>query len=112
MVFATEAFESFNSVIRTNSVHSNRLAPSRDIALSFAHINRIRSFLCGGRVRTRQLAKDGKPSGNGIDWLPVGENLKLLLGQSDTLMDYLGIKMEVIHPLCKHVPQTTIKGLR
>ena len=74
MVFATEAFESFNSVIRANSVHSNRQAPSHDIALSFAHINRIRSFLCGGRVRMWRSTKDRELGNNNVDWVPVGGN--------------------------------------
>jgi hypothetical protein len=30
-------------------VHSNRQAPSRDIALAFAHNNRVRHLLSGGR---------------------------------------------------------------
>ena len=102
VVFATEAFESFNSVIRTKSVHSNRLAPSRDIALSFAHMNRVRSLLCGGKVRTRQLTEDGQPSGD-INWIPVGRNLELLLGQSDVLTGYLGSKVEVVRSLCKRI---------
>jgi hypothetical protein len=49
VLFATEAFESFNAVIRAKSVHSNRLAPSRDIAIAFAHNNRVRHLLSGGR---------------------------------------------------------------
>ncbi|KAI9069821.1 hypothetical protein FKP32DRAFT_1558980 [Trametes sanguinea] len=47
-LFATEAFESFNAVIRAESVHSNRQAPSRDIARAFAQANRIRHLLSGG----------------------------------------------------------------
>jgi hypothetical protein len=48
ILFATEAFESFNAIIRTKSVHSNRQAPSRDLAYAFARGNRIRHLLSGG----------------------------------------------------------------
>jgi hypothetical protein len=48
ILFATEAFESFNAIIRAKSVHSNRHAPSRDIAQAFAQGNRIRHLLSGG----------------------------------------------------------------
>lgn len=48
MLFATEGFESFNAVIRSHSVHSNRHAPSRDIARSMAQCNRVRHLLSGG----------------------------------------------------------------
>ncbi|KAJ4464148.1 hypothetical protein C8R41DRAFT_739929, partial [Lentinula lateritia] len=48
MLFATEVFESYNAVIRAKSIHSNRLAPSRDIAWAFARQNRIRHMLSGG----------------------------------------------------------------
>ncbi|KAF9072180.1 hypothetical protein BDP27DRAFT_1217935 [Rhodocollybia butyracea] len=47
ILFATEGFESFNAVIRAQSVHSNRQAPSRDIAIAFAKQNRIRHLLSG-----------------------------------------------------------------
>ncbi|KAL1726516.1 hypothetical protein EV714DRAFT_219219 [Schizophyllum commune] len=50
ILFATEAFESFNAVIRAKSVHSNRHAPSRDIALAFAQGNRIRHLMAGGYI--------------------------------------------------------------
>ena len=49
ILFATEAFESFNAVIRDKSIHSNRLAPSRDIAQGFAAGERIRFLLSGGK---------------------------------------------------------------
>jgi hypothetical protein len=48
ILFATEAFESFNAIICAKSVHSNRHAPSRDIARAFAQGNRIRHLLSGG----------------------------------------------------------------
>ncbi|KAI0782792.1 hypothetical protein C8Q75DRAFT_795782 [Abortiporus biennis] len=47
-LFATEAFESFNAVIRSQSVHSNRQAPSRDIGRGLAQCNRTRHLLSGG----------------------------------------------------------------
>ncbi|KAK0468709.1 hypothetical protein IW261DRAFT_1345875 [Armillaria novae-zelandiae] len=39
MLFTTEAFESFNTIICTKSVHSNQYAPSHDIACAFAQCN-------------------------------------------------------------------------
>ncbi|KAI9442451.1 hypothetical protein H4582DRAFT_1809218 [Lactarius indigo] len=57
ILFATESFESFNAVIRAKSIHSNRLAPSRDIALAFAHNNRVRHLISGGRHLFRDNEK-------------------------------------------------------
>ncbi|KAL0577207.1 hypothetical protein V5O48_004773 [Marasmius crinis-equi] len=53
ILFATESFESYNAVIRCKSTHSNRQAPSRDIAFAFAQGNRIRHFLSGGKFLLR-----------------------------------------------------------
>jgi hypothetical protein len=50
ILFATEGFESFNAVIRAKSIHSNRQAPSRDIAQGFAQGSRIRHILSGGYI--------------------------------------------------------------
>ncbi|KAG8939542.1 hypothetical protein FRC04_006242 [Tulasnella sp. 424] len=47
-IFATEAFESFNGIIRSKSVHSNHQAPSRDIARAFAQESRVRHLMSGG----------------------------------------------------------------
>ncbi|KAL1685525.1 hypothetical protein GGG16DRAFT_118784 [Schizophyllum commune] len=58
MLFATEGFESFNAVIREASVHSNRHAPSRDIATQMARRNRVRHLLSGGLF----LLQSTKPS--------------------------------------------------
>lgn len=48
ILFATEAFESFNAVIRAKSIHSNRHAPSWDIAHTFAQGNCICHLMSGG----------------------------------------------------------------
>src|ERR1700679_117099 len=56
ILFATEAFESFNAIIRAKSVHSNRHAPSCDIALAFAQSNRICHILSGGQFDIQSLA--------------------------------------------------------
>jgi hypothetical protein len=47
---ATEAFESFNAIIRTWSIHSNRQAPSRDIGRAAARCNRVRHIVSGGYI--------------------------------------------------------------
>ncbi|KAJ7770349.1 hypothetical protein B0H14DRAFT_2402407 [Mycena olivaceomarginata] len=63
ILFATEAFESFNAIIRAKSVHSNRHAPSRDIAYAFAQGNRIRHLISGGLFMLRtQLPQNPVPA--------------------------------------------------
>ncbi|KAI1783686.1 hypothetical protein LXA43DRAFT_977008 [Ganoderma leucocontextum] len=54
ILFATEGFESFNAVIRGKSVHSNRQAPSRDIATAFGRANRTRHLLSGGMFPVKE----------------------------------------------------------
>ncbi|KAH9017678.1 hypothetical protein EDB85DRAFT_2076060 [Lactarius pseudohatsudake] len=63
ILFVTEPFESFNAIIRAKSIHSNRLAPSHDIALAFAHANRVRYLLSGGRhlPSTHSLRRHASP---------------------------------------------------
>ncbi|KAI5824138.1 hypothetical protein K523DRAFT_343548 [Schizophyllum commune Tattone D] len=51
MLFATEGFESFNAIVRARSIHSNRHAPSCDIARSMARGNRIRHLISSGFFR-------------------------------------------------------------
>ncbi|VDC01359.1 unnamed protein product [Peniophora sp. CBMAI 1063] len=58
ILFATEAFEAFNAVIRAQSVHSNRHAPSRDIARGLAQCNRVRHIFSGGVFAQRPEPAD------------------------------------------------------
>lgn len=47
-LFATEAFKSFNTLICVKSVHSNCLAPSRDIAWALTQGNWLHHLISGG----------------------------------------------------------------
>lgn len=48
LLFSTERYESFNCIFRLCSINSNRLAPSRDIATTFADLERCRHIMTGG----------------------------------------------------------------
>ena len=104
-IFATEVFESYNAVIRSKSIHSNRQAPSRDIATAFAHANRLRAFLCGGKIRVRPLVPalatgTAGPSNPTVGssaveisrWQQVGTNPMELVKRRSIVTEYLGIQ--------------------
>jgi hypothetical protein len=55
ILFATESFESFNTVIHEKSIHSNQMAPSCNIAHKFSQISRICHILSGGYFLKRTL---------------------------------------------------------
>ncbi|KAI0829952.1 hypothetical protein BC628DRAFT_1314715 [Trametes gibbosa] len=48
LLFSTERYESFNHIFRLCSIHSNRQAPSRDIAKTFANQDRCHHVASGG----------------------------------------------------------------
>ncbi len=107
-LFATEAFESFNAVIRAKSIHSNRQAPSRDIARAFAQGNRIRHLLAGGYFLYTEPRQTTEPatgygdlgaalpqprpfSFNIADWRTVGLGPRSLVDRPSTVTTYLGL---------------------
>jgi len=112
ILFATEAFESFNAIIRAKSVHSNRHAPSRDIALAFAQSNRIRHLLSGGCFDIQSFISDpgstmavpSIPAGALVpqevrpvfshkveNWKSVGSGPRNLVHIPNTVTRYLGL---------------------
>ena len=125
ILFTTEGFESFNAIIRSRSVHSNRQAPSRDIARGFAHVNRIRHLLSGGFF-FRRLAQDPQPpqpphnsptsrrpfSDSQGDWVTAGPGPLGLrqprLGVKDVIADYLGVQVRDANPTSS--PSERIQG--
>lgn len=96
ILFATEAFESFNAIIRAKSVHSNRHAPSRDIARSFAQGNRIRHLLSGGMfILHSGLAPDATLSFSKSKhaWTSCGPGPLGLVATPTTITQYLGLNL-------------------
>ncbi|KAK7037199.1 hypothetical protein R3P38DRAFT_3481335 [Favolaschia claudopus] len=110
ILFATEAFESFNAIIRQKSVHSNRHAPSRDIAQGFAQGNRIRHLLSGGLFmpKTHTSSQIGPSESSPPDdsrkhdWASVGPGARNLIASHSTVNTYLGLmqKKPVISGQC------------
>ncbi|KAJ7929641.1 hypothetical protein B0H13DRAFT_2228460 [Mycena leptocephala] len=105
ILFATEAFESFNAIIRAKSVHSNRHAPSRDIAQAFAQGNRIRHLLSGGLfvLHTRLIPSDIESQSSQPQparstfareksaWRKIGDGPARLISGRSTVTHYLGL---------------------
>jgi hypothetical protein len=61
-LFATEKFESFNSILRNASVHSNRQQPGRDIANSFSNYECVRAIGSGAYLYDHTKKKHFKAS--------------------------------------------------
>ncbi|KAH8916003.1 hypothetical protein BT69DRAFT_1340646 [Atractiella rhizophila] len=87
--FATEKFESYNGIIRGMSIHSNRQAPSLDIARSFAAYSRVRHIFSGGFWKDKITGK-WVQAGNGVRGLFRNLKVRLLLG--------LAIDMDTLEP--------------
>lgn len=104
MLFATEAFESFNAVIRAKSIHSNRAAPSKDIAHAFAQGNRVRHILSGGALlkitpdcvteapNAKRELRRPRFSPNKRDWTAVGPGPRAIIASPAVVPSYLGLK--------------------
>lgn len=91
ILFATEAFESFNAIIRAKSIHSNRQAPSRDIALAFAQANRIRHLLSGGVFMSNHIFLTTGELPTTEMWRSVGPRPEQFVAMAGAVTKYLGL---------------------
>jgi hypothetical protein len=92
--FATEGFETFNAVIRAKSIHSNRQAPSRDIACAFAQGNRVRHLISGGFFQVPISGdEENKFSTYPSRWRRAGPKVLALVSKESrsTARSYLGL---------------------
>ncbi|KAJ7073776.1 hypothetical protein C8F01DRAFT_1271598 [Mycena amicta] len=75
---STEVFEGYNAVFRMCSILSNHQAPSRDIALKFASMDRVKHIL------SRGYWKDG------VEWLCAGPAVAAVLKTMPVIQRHLG----------------------
>jgi hypothetical protein len=93
ILFETEIFESYNAIIRSWSIHSNRQAPSRDIANASARFKTIRHLASGGYFDNSRHAtashSDAAPHRE--DWMSIGEGPRELIEHGTVVAQKLGL---------------------
>ncbi|KAJ3915248.1 hypothetical protein F5877DRAFT_92367 [Lentinula edodes] len=112
MLFATEGFESFNAIIRARSVHSNRHAPSKDIAHAMARSNRVCHLLNGDTTRSASKKRQSPAKSfhqrlsesplSFVDhkyWRKASSDVQSLLGIIDFDAKLLGLQHDEDSPL-------------
>ncbi|KDQ20410.1 hypothetical protein BOTBODRAFT_183201 [Botryobasidium botryosum FD-172 SS1] len=77
---STEVFESYNGVFRLCSIFSNRLAPSRDIAIKLGDQESMKQRLMGGWWMSSQSG----------EWAQCGAGIRDFLRQHPLLQSHLG----------------------
>lgn len=83
-LYSTEAFESYNYVIRLRSINSNKHAPSLDIARSFSHLHAVRHLVSGGYIDVDLSGEPIQPrqAGAGVRGLLEDKELRSLMGMN------------------------------
>ncbi|KAI0739242.1 hypothetical protein C8Q80DRAFT_1124588 [Daedaleopsis nitida] len=82
-LYSTEAFESYNYIIRLRSINLNKHAPSLDIANAFSHLHAVRHLISGGFVTVDE-------DGERIAPRQAGPKVMLLL-KDDELRGLMGM---------------------
>lgn len=75
---STEIFECFNGIFRLCSIYSNHQAPSRDIAIKFASMDRLKHILAGGYWKGDE------------GWIRAGDGVLRVLHTETIIQRHLG----------------------
>ncbi|KAA1134479.1 hypothetical protein PGTUg99_001875 [Puccinia graminis f. sp. tritici] len=86
---STEKFESYNGVLRQASVHSNKLAPGRDIANAFEAYSTLKFVLSGGWIY----------DGSSDSWRTASDDVTAFFRESREVRRAMGYNDTVVHPL-------------
>jgi hypothetical protein len=87
-LFATEKFESYNGVLRKASVHSNKLAPGRDLATSFNDFGSLRFVVSGGVVLDNETGQTR----------PIGTSVTSVFNDNPSVQKSMGYNHLAAHP--------------
>ncbi|KAI9602047.1 hypothetical protein KEM48_000993 [Puccinia striiformis f. sp. tritici PST-130] len=86
-LFSTEKFESYNGVLRNASIHSNRLAPGRDIAIKFADYLSLRFLASGGRIYDKNTRTTSQASPAVLNLFQNNVSIQKSMGYDATLAE-------------------------
>ncbi|EJD36693.1 hypothetical protein AURDEDRAFT_73929, partial [Auricularia subglabra TFB-10046 SS5] len=83
--FATEIYECFNAIFRMCSVLSNHQAPSRDIAIALANMDRMKHMISGGFWK------------EGDEWAQASDDVRRVLQDHPIVQRHFGWAPPVVH---------------
>lgn len=88
-LFASEKFESYNSVLRMTSIHSNKQAPGRDLAITFDNYLSSRFLFSGG------LIYDNTDD----SFTQASSNIKRIFQKNPLIQQSMGYNPNVCNPI-------------
>ncbi|KAA1114601.1 hypothetical protein PGT21_014993 [Puccinia graminis f. sp. tritici] len=86
---STEKFESYNGVLRKASIHSNRMAPGRDLATSFDNYSSIRFLTSGGTIYDPKTSQSRG----------IGDDVTSIFSGNKIIQQSMGYNFNASHPL-------------
>ncbi|PLW28656.1 hypothetical protein PCASD_18574 [Puccinia coronata f. sp. avenae] len=89
-LFATEKFESYNSVLRMASIHSNGQRPGRDLAISFINFHALRLVLSNARLHNHRTGIHFHASDEVVDIFEKNASVQQSMGYRDFLTSSSG----------------------
>ncbi|OAV85817.1 hypothetical protein PTTG_30248 [Puccinia triticina 1-1 BBBD Race 1] len=87
ILFATEKFENYNGIVRTASIHSNRQAPSHDLALTFSNYHIERLLYSGAYLHDSKTGEYFQAKPNVTNIFKSNVLIQKLFGYNSTLVN-------------------------
>ncbi|KAI9625617.1 hypothetical protein H4Q26_016155 [Puccinia striiformis f. sp. tritici PST-130] len=85
-LLATEKFESFDGIVRTHAIHSNRKSPGKDLAISFGDFQIERALFSGTRLYDHKDKRYFQASQGILDFFANNPLVQQSLGYNSDLI--------------------------